>query len=245
MPWIQALGFFAVLLAGEPQLPPAARANLCATCHLQIVQTRSTLTHTDEWVTSSHALHGVGCEKCHGGDATTSDRTAAHRGVTRASDPSSPVSRGQLPATCGGCHAAETNAFERSTHNELLQTGDAWAPTCTTCHSSMAADVLSPTDLERSCAHCHVSDRVDRAQRARRQMVAIADVRRVLWRVRFEIAGVQDGVRRDALTGQARDADIAVQGVVAAMHAFDQPLVDRRLDDARLLMNTLENALRR
>ena len=82
----------AVASAGA-QVPRAAATNPCAVCHLRIALARSALTHVDQWVTCKHAAAGVGCERCHGGDATTSDETAAHRGVKNSADPTSPVHR--------------------------------------------------------------------------------------------------------------------------------------------------------
>jgi Cytochrome c554 and c-prime len=240
MGWIVAVAALGAALSGGPQLPFAARSNQCATCHLQLVQMRPGPTHTDEWVTSSHASHGVGCEKCHRGDAATSDRSAAHRGVVPASDSSSSVHRTRLTVTCGGCHAADANAFARSTHDALLQQGDSHAPTCLTCHSSMAADILSPIDLERACRGCHSADR---ASRARRQLEAIAALQRVLRRARLEIAAVADQRRGEVLNNERRDADIAIRAAVAALHAFDQPLVDVRLDEARVLVEILQRTL--
>ena len=240
MGWILGVAALAAALSAAPQLPPAVRSNQCAICHLQLVWTRSALTHTDEWVTSSHASHGVGCQRCHGGNAATSDRMAAHRGVLPASDPASGVHRARLTVTCGGCHAADANAFGRSTHDALLQQGEDHAPTCLTCHRSMAADILSPTDLERTCDSCHSSDR---AGRARRQLETIAALQRVLRRARLEIAAVTDLRRSEALNSERRDADTAIRAAVAALHAFDQPLVDMRLDEARVLVDILEQSL--
>src|SRR5581483_3009795 len=232
-------------VAGRPQLPAAVRANQCAECHLQVVWTRSELTHTDEWVTSKHARYGVGCDKCHGGDAATTDRTAAHRGVTAAGDPSSPVHWMQLPATCGGCHAAEGNAFARSIHSELLRQGDAMVPTCTTCHSSMSADVPSALDVERRCASCHPPDRDDRARRARRDLDEIAGLQKLLRRARLEVAAIADARRQQELAAERDELDVAIRATVAATHGFDRSRVDARLGEARAVAEHLARAFAR
>jgi hypothetical protein len=193
----------------------------------------------DQWVTSKHALYGVGCEQCHGGDATTSDEAAAHRGVTSSAVPSSAVHRMALPTTCGRCHLSEAHAFERSAHQALLSHGDAMAPTCTSCHSSMATDVPSPATLERQCAHCHRDDRQDRARVARRDLEDVRRLRATLRRARREIAAVMDPDRRASLTTQWTDADTSIRGAVDGIHAFDQPHVEERLRDSHAKTNRL------
>jgi hypothetical protein len=149
--WMSVLTILLPITLGiGMQVPTAVPANRCAACHLRLVWTRSAITHVDQWVTSRHALYRVGCERCHGGDATTSDQAAAHRGIANSAGTSSAVHRMALPATCGRCHPSEAKAFARSAHRELLSRGDATAPTCTSCHSSMAADVPSPATPGRS-----------------------------------------------------------------------------------------------
>jgi hypothetical protein len=213
------------------QTPTAASTNPCAACHLRLVWTRSAITHVDQWVTSRHALYRVGCEKCHGGDATTSDQAVAHRGVTNSADRSSAVHRTALPATCGRCHRSEARAFAQSAHQGLLSRGDATVPTCTSCHSSMAADVPSPAALENQCLHCH-DNRQDRARVARRELEDVTRLRRTLRKAKLDIAAVMDPGRRTSLTAQWTDADKSIRSVVAGMHAFDQRQVEERLSDS-------------
>jgi hypothetical protein len=230
--WIFALVvLLPITLNTGLQATTAASANRCAACHLRLVWTRSAITHVDQWVTSRHALYRVGCEKCHGGDATTSDHAAAHRGVTSSAGRSSAVHRTALPATCGRCHTSEATAFARSAHQALLSQGDSTVPTCTSCHSSMAADVPSPAALESQCLQCH-EDRQDRARVASRQLEDVTRLQRTLRRAKFDIAAVKDLDRRTSLTTQWTDVDRAIRGVVAGIHAFDQPQVEERLSDS-------------
>jgi len=71
------------LLVTRSQIEGPASRNECATCHLRLAWTQSEVTHVDQWVTSRHALYRIGCERCHRGDARTSDWTVAHRGVAK------------------------------------------------------------------------------------------------------------------------------------------------------------------
>ena len=227
--WISALIVVLPIIAGAgSQAPPTALANPCAACHLRLAWTQSALTHVDQWVTSRHAFYRVGCEKCHGGNATTSDEAAAHRGVVKSADPSSAVHRVALPATCGRCHRSEASAFARSTHQQLLSRGDAMAPTCTSCHSSMAADVPSPADLERQCLQCHRDD-PDRAGAAKRELEVLTRLRTTLNRAKLEIAGVTKPDRQTSLTTRWAEADASLREVAASTHAFDQRRVEEQL----------------
>jgi hypothetical protein len=231
--WMSALLVVVPIVLGPGlQTPAAAQRNPCAACHLRLVSTRSGITHVDQWVTSRHAWSRVGCEKCHGGDATTSDQVAAHRGVVPSADRSSPAHRMALPTTCGRCHRSEADAFARSAHRALLSQGDATVPTCTSCHSSMAADVPSPAALETQCLYCHHNDRQDRARVAKRELEEVTRLRTTLRRAKLQIAGVVEPDRRTSLMTQWTDADMSVRDVVAAIHAFDQPRVEERLRDA-------------
>jgi hypothetical protein len=231
------------LLAGA-QIPRAASENRCAACHIRIVWTESKITHADEWVTSKHALRGVGCENCHGGDAKTNDETLAHRGVKKSTDASSPVHSKALPVMCGRCHRAELGEFASSAHRQLLSNGDAAAPTCTSCHSSMAADVPSPAALEVQCRHCHGSDSSDRAHRARLELEELTRLRTILKRARFAI-GAAANPERASLTTQWSNTEVAIREVVAALHGFDQRSVEDRLSVARVQTERLGAALKK
>ena len=230
--WMSMLVVLAIALGAGSQAPPAAVTNACAACHLRLALTRSAITHVDQWVTSRHALARVGCEKCHGGDATTSNQAAAHRGVMNSADPSSAVHRMALPASCGRCHQPEGDAFARSAHQKLLSQGDARVPTCTSCHSSMAADVLSPIALETQCLYCHHNDREGRAPLAKRELEEVIRLRTTLTRAKRQVA-VMDSDRRTSLTSQWTDADVSLRAVVAAIHAFDQRRVEELLRDSK------------
>lgn len=212
------------------QAPPASSANPCAACHLRLVHTHSGITHVDQWVTSRHAWYRVGCEKCHGGDAAASDQPAAHRGVVKSADPSSTVHRMALPATCGRCHSPEASAFARSTHRQLLSRGDAGAPTCTSCHGSMAADVPSPAALEKQCLSCHRDDPESRASAAKRQLEVLRRLRTTLKRVKVGIAVMTNPDRRASLSTEWSEADMSLREVAASIHAFDLRRVEERLN---------------
>jgi len=232
-----------ILLTAGAQVPRPALGNECATCHLRLAWTRSATMQVDLWVTSRHAFYRVGCEKCHGGDPTTSDERAAHRGVVNSANPSSPVHLVALPATCGRCHQSEANAFELSAHRRLLSQGDATAPTCTSCHTSMATEVPSPAALEKECLRCHHDDLQKRASIAKRELEDLARLSASLRRAKLDIDITKEGDRKTSLTKQWTDGDQSLRDVVAGIHAFDQPRVEDRLINARAQIDRLRAEL--
>ncbi len=244
--WLQAVAaFLPVAVAAVLQVPGRAPGNQCAECHLQRASLQSRLLHVDEWVTSKHALYRIGCEKCHGGDAAARDERTAHAGVLNSADPTSPVHWMALPATCGRCHVAESNAFARSGHQELLRQGDAMVPTCTSCHSSMAGDVPEPAALESRCLHCHPDDPQNRARLARHELEDVARLRSALKRAKVEIAAIIDSDRRATLTAQWSAAGTSVAAAVVGVHGFDTRRVEDRLSEAHAQVDRLLASLGR
>lgn len=129
-------------------------SNQCVACH-EVEDLSISLGHSmGEWRASAHARGGVGCEKCHGGDASSKDAKAAHNGVLSSSDPKSMVNIHNLSATCGSCHEEQYNAYKGTVHAKEVK-HDADAATCLTCHGSMATSYPSPRELNTRCSVCH------------------------------------------------------------------------------------------
>jgi len=134
---------------------PAAESNQCVACH-QVEQLPISLGHSlTEWRASEHARSGVGCEKCHGGDASARDAKAAHVGVLPSSDRASKVSSHNLAATCGTCHKNEYNAYKNTVHAKESTDENVDAANCVTCHGSMATSYPTPQELNSRCTVCH------------------------------------------------------------------------------------------
>jgi nitrate/TMAO reductase-like tetraheme cytochrome c subunit len=129
-------------------------SNQCVACH-QVEQLPISLGHSmSEWQASSHARSGVGCEKCHGGNASIAAGQAVHEGVLPSSDPKSKVSPHNLAATCGACHEGQYEAYKDTVHAKQVAS-DSDAATCLTCHGSMATSYPSPRELKARCGVCH------------------------------------------------------------------------------------------
>lgn len=152
----------AVLPSGTQQKPAARlakfRNNQCVICHAKLTEPLRVSAHFYEWLGSSHERAEVGCERCHGGDATATIFKAAHQGVMRASFPTSTLAPKNAPATCQSCHQEVSAVFVKSRHfQKLTETGE--GPSCTTCHHHMATSVIySAPDTAALCATCHRSN---------------------------------------------------------------------------------------
>jgi hypothetical protein len=104
--------------------PAAAQQSRCADCHFSRPDAPAP-DHYSDWDRSAHGRNNVGCEKCHGGDATTFEPFVAHGGILNSVNPASPVNRRNLSATCGTCHVGPFVGFQKSQHFALLEKGDA------------------------------------------------------------------------------------------------------------------------
>ncbi len=143
---------------------PATRGTaFCATCHADEVKKFATSVHGRA---SAH-LNGDAptCQSCH---------RPAHQ-VVAASAPNSPVSKLNLPRTCGQCHsnpalaakymfavAKPVEAYESSVHGRAIQAGKMNAAVCNDCHG--VHDILAGDDprspiykfrVASTCGKCH------------------------------------------------------------------------------------------
>ena len=122
-------------------------------CHEDRVRQLATANY-QQWTESVHALKGVTCDICHGGDPKVSDKAGAHKNMVQRTDPESPVYYTNVPNTCGKCHSKELETFESSKHYQKLEALKL-APTCTTCHSPHKFTVLDPEEFRNFCGNCH------------------------------------------------------------------------------------------
>jgi len=122
-------------------------------CHEDRVRQLATANY-QQWSESVHALKGVTCEACHGGDIKVADKEGAHKNMVKRTDPSSPVYYTNVPDTCGKCHSKELQNFESSKHYQKLESLKL-APTCTTCHAPHIFTLLDPEEFRNFCGNCH------------------------------------------------------------------------------------------
>lgn len=198
---------------------------------------------------SPHARNNVGCEKCHGGNATTFEPFLAHQNMLNAGNPASPVNRFNLPKTCGTCHTGPYVSFQKSQHYKLMASGDDRGPTCSTCHGEAAGNLLSPKSLEAQCNQCHgpgkPQERPERAANARLLMTSVAEVRATLKEANSLIRRVKDKSLRAQYEEQWKQAEVPLIEARNAGHEFVFDNLKERLDRAReradALMDRLAN----
>lgn len=131
----------------------------CVECHAAQELEETEEFHQRQWRNSAHAAAGVSCANCHGGNTSTFVKLRAHKGVLNSAHRDSPTNHWNLPQTCGRCHDAEYRALQQSAHFALLERRIHAAPTCRTCHGSVAAQSLGVEGgLQARCNRCHGPD---------------------------------------------------------------------------------------
>jgi hypothetical protein len=227
------MSLLAMTLVVLPGIAQAQRSS-CADCHFSNPDAPG---HLYEWDRSPHGRNDVGCEKCHGGDGTTFESFPAHQEILNSRNPASPVNERNLPATCGVCHTGQFVAFQRSRHYALLQQGNTDGPTCTTCHSEVAAFLLSPSALQSRCANCHSQDgpggHPEFPGRARALLESIREVRELLNQAQPLIRRVQDPARRASLEADYRQAEVPLIEAIQSGHSFVFDMLEDRREVAR------------
>lgn len=144
----------------------AAIPALCGSCHADAVRMRPFGLPTDQLAQYSSSEHGQALAR---GDERVAVCTDCHRAhdIVGGDEPTSPVARQNVPATCGRCHADAVlmasyglpsdvvEKFRRSVHGVALFVDQhPVAPTCATCHGAHAAVAPRPGEPS-ACGHCH------------------------------------------------------------------------------------------
>lgn len=214
----------------------------CADCHFANPGAPAAA-HLSNWDRSAHSRNNVGCEKCHGGDATTFEPFLAHRGVLNSRNPASPVNRRNLSRTCGTCHAGPFVAFQKSQHFALLEKGDTRVPVCSTCHDDAGIWRPSARSLETECRLCHgpggIAPRAERAESARTLYEALHESREVLKSAKSLINRVDDKTRRAQLEAAYQQTEVPLIEAVQAGHQFVYDDLKERLSTARRRLDAL------
>lgn len=223
-------------------IPAVSQQSRCADCHFSRPDAPAP-DHLSDWDRSAHGNNVAGCDKCHGGDATSFEPFIAHRGILSSTNPASPVNRRNLPATCGACHAGPFVGFQKSQHFALLEKGDTRVPVCSTCHGAAGFRRPSARALETQCRQCHgpnkIAPRPERAEAARTLYEALHESRDLLKSVRSLVNRVGDKARRAQLDEVYQQAEVPLIEAVNAGHQFVYDDLKERLSTARQRLEAL------
>lgn len=189
----------------------------------------------EQWTKSKHALLGVTCDKCHGGDAGSGVKETAHTGIYRSSDARSSVYYRNVPETCGKCHADELKNFKNSAHFQKLEALKQ-APTCNTCHVSHEFNILDIKEFHGLCNNCHNSEmRIAPSDAPDKAILALQNADKL----KSEIKKAQDAITQAKKEGLdvsvARDelskAESIRDNLPVIWHSFDLPSFEKLITD--------------
>ncbi len=144
---------------------PVNHANIpitCGKCHGQKFLMESNGESSQAFVSYQQSVHGRAVEKGSTKAAVCTDCHGSHE-ILAANQQNSPISKFNVPATCGKCHSAIQQTFMASIHGQGIARGNNLAPVCTDCHGIHS--IKRPGDpnaavSERNlsldvCARCH------------------------------------------------------------------------------------------
>jgi len=218
-----------------------AQPSRCADCHFANSGdprlSAFARSHLDAWDHSEHGRNSVGCEKCHGGDATSFERFPAHAAMLHSRNPASPVNRVNLPRTCSQCHTGPFVAFQKSRHYELLRAGDDRGPSCSTCHGEVAANLLSPSAIAARCDQCHgAKGTLPQPEYSRNASLLLGEVRAIrdtLDDAETLIKRIKDRAVRQQFEAEWQQAEVPLIEARQAGHEFVFDNTRERLTLAR------------
>lgn len=237
--WLCVAGAVFAVSPLAPRVQAAEAPDACVACHSSPafrVQNPPLFDYFNEWTGSSHALAGVSCAGCHGGNAAAAadDKAGAHQGMVAPSDVSSPVYYKALPATCGNCHEGVFSQFISSNHFLKLQQ-DTEAPHCGTCHGSVNSRVRFSTIVDGTCQSCHQRDDLPKvADRARDALQQLKVAKAYLQWTSLYYASQGQPERASELKAR-------YQAVAEAWHRFDLDTTQQAADS---LLKDLESEFR-
>ncbi len=153
------------IVSGDDPKSPVSHANIpatCGRCHGQKFLMESNGETTQPFLSYQSSVHGRAVTNGSQKAAVCTDCHGAHQ-ILYASDTKSPISKANVPATCGKCHTDVANTFAQSIHGQAIAHGNMLAPVCTDCHGIHSIkshtnpnSPVAEQNLSRdTCAPCH------------------------------------------------------------------------------------------
>ncbi len=151
---------------------PINRLNIpatCGKCHAQKFLMESNGVSAQPSVSYQDSVHGRAVAKGSMKAAVCTDCHGSHE-ILAARDSKSPISKFNVPGTCGKCHSQVQQTYMGSIHGQAITRGNSMSPVCTDCHGIHSIqshkDPNSPVaeqNLSRdTCARCHEGVRLSK-----------------------------------------------------------------------------------
>jgi len=160
------------VLAGGDPVSPVNHANIpvtCGRCHGQRFLMGTGRASNQPFLSYQDSVHGSAVKNGSLKAAVCTDCHSSHA-ILPANDAGSPISKFNVPATCGKCHGEIEKIFNESVHGQAVARGNSQSPGCTDCHGIHS--ILSPHNpnspvAEKNvsqdvCARCHAGVRLSR-----------------------------------------------------------------------------------
>lgn len=141
----------------------------CGKCHAQKFLMESNGESAQPFLSYQDSVHGRAVAKGSTKAAVCTDCHGSHE-ILAASDAKSPISKFNVPATCGKCHTQVQQAYMGSIHGQAIAHGNSMSPVCTDCHGIHSIlshkDPNSPVAEQNvsrdTCARCHEGVRLSK-----------------------------------------------------------------------------------
>lgn len=149
-------------------VPVAAQSkDNCINCHSPLINRAGQVVSI--YLTSTHSRANVGCDGCHGGDSSQSEKTKAHTGHF--------IARPDASATlemCGACHRQPLEFFKNSRHVAVRP--NAARLDCAECHGVHGIGAASESfRWPQFCTGCHGLEYLPQLPRPFQEMLTLAD----------------------------------------------------------------------
>ena len=160
------------VLAADDPLSPTSHKNIpatCGRCHGQKFLMESNGHSAQPFISYQESVHGRAIENGSQKAAVCTDCHGSHQ-ILPANNGQSPISKFNVPATCGKCHTEVQKKFMTSIHGQGIARGNGLAPVCTDCHGIHSIlshkDPNSPVAEQNlsldTCARCHEGVRLSK-----------------------------------------------------------------------------------
>jgi hypothetical protein len=183
--WLGLAG--AALLRGAVPVAGQSKDN-CIDCHSRQKDNAGRVVAI--YQTSTHSRASIGCDGCHGGDSSQTDKSKAHAGQFIAKPDTSATLQ-----MCGHCHRQPLEFFKGSRH--VAARPNAARLDCIECHGVHGIGAASESfRWPQFCAGCHGLEYLPQLPRPFQEMLTLAD-------------DLREGIHRLEIKGRAQPEFVA------------------------------------